>query len=290
MQRAVMSCPSDNSEFTSVNAPAMREPLDRPQRLRTPFTGLLRACIWGTPACAVAAAALLAYGIPQFGVPDAAGAAAAFVIGALLSGVTLAGVITLPLLVRERRRCDREFAEIERGEFLLHWTYHPDEWQSFIRAELAEARRYPWVMTIILGIIGLIAGAGSADEKWAAGSSWAVFLGVFAGGAICGTGVDWLIRRSALRACRRLEQGTPEAWFGRHGVYFNGVYRRYSDRSQCLHAIELLPDRTPQTLVLTFRCRHPKGDFYEFLRLPVPAGQEQLAQQLASHPVLLWRG
>jgi hypothetical protein len=139
-------------------------------------------------------------------------------------------------------------------------------------------------MTIIFAIIGLVAGMGTADEDWAAGSRSTVSLGVFAGTALCGSAIDWLVRRNALRACRPLEHGTPEAFFGRHGVYFNGVYRRYYQRGRRLIAIDLLTDRSPQTLVFTFRCSGPHSETREFLRLPVPAGHEHTAQQLARRP------
>jgi hypothetical protein len=70
--------------------------------------------------------------------------------------------------------------------------------------------------------------------------------------------------------------------FGRQGLYFNGVYRRYDQRGRALIAIDLLTDRKPQTLVLTFHRVVPQGrDVQEVLRLPVPAGQEQAARQLA---------
>jgi hypothetical protein len=136
-------------------------------------------------------------------------------------------------------------------------------------------------MTIIFAIIGLVCGAGAANADWAAGSRWTVFLAAFAGAALCGSAIDWLVRQSALRACRRLQHGTPETLFGRHGVYFNGVYRRYRQSGRRLIAMDLLTDRTPQTLVLTFLCSGPENDTHECLRLPVPAGQEHTAQQLA---------
>jgi hypothetical protein len=260
----------------------MRETMNRPQRLRNPLTGLTRAWAGGTSLCAAIAAALLTYsGYPEFGEPALARTAATFVTGVALCGATLAGLIALPVLIGSKRRCDRELADIERGDHLLRWTYRSGEWQSFIQAERAEVRRIPWVMTVICAIIGLVAATGTADEDWAAGSRSTVFLCVFAGIAWCGPGFDWLIRRKALRACRPLQHGTPEAFFGRHGVYFNGVYLRYSQRGRQLVGVDLLTDRTPRTIVLTFRRTVSRRAEYEFLRLPVPAGQEQAAQQLA---------
>jgi hypothetical protein len=260
----------------------MRKPtMIPPQRLRNPLTALTRAFAWLTPICVVVAAALIAYaGYAEFGEPDLHRTAAMFVIGVALCGPVLAGAITLPLLIRDKRRLDGELADIERGKHLLRWTYRSREWQSFIQAERAEARRFPWIMTIMFAIIGLAAGVGAANQDGATGW-WTVFLSVFAGAAICGSVCDWLLRQSALHKCRRLERGPQEVIFGRRGLYFNGVYRRYDQRGRRLIGIDLLTDRTPQTLVLTFRCSGPESDTRECLRLPVPAGQEQAAQQLA---------
>jgi hypothetical protein len=262
---------SDNSE------------LDRPQRLHNPLSGQPRAFAWGTLICAAAAAALLANGgFPVIGAPSPPGTLAAFFAVLVLSGLTMAGGLALPILVREARRNDRELAGIERGEFLAHWTYRSDEWQAFVRAEFADARRFRWTMTIVLAIGGLLVGAGAAAEDWAAGTRGAVFLGVLIGSALCGSGVDWLVHLRALRRCRRLQQGPAEAYFGCQGVYFNGDYRRYTQRGQWLRAIDLLPERTPHTLVLTFRVLTRGGYMDQMLRLPVPAGQEQSAQRLTS--------
>lgn len=254
----------------------------RPQRLRNPLTALTRAFAWGTPICAATAVVLLAYGgYPSFGEPDLERTAAMFVIGLGLCGPALGGVIALPLLIRDKRRFDGELAEIERGKYLLRWIYRSREWESFIRGERAEARRFPWLMTIMCTIIGLAAGVGTANQDRSAGSWWLVFLIVVVGTAMCGAAIDCLLRHSALRACRRLEQGPQEVIFGRHGLYFNGTYRRYDHRGRWLVAIDLVTDRSPQTLVLTFHCSGPQSPTREFLRLPVPAGQEHTAQQLA---------
>src|SRR5262249_7219386 len=118
-----------------------------------------------------------------------------------------------------------ELCAFARGEGLAHWTYEPDEWLRFTRADrrraLWDALRTSCLVLICGGIIGLIVGAFVWLSSGAAElASVLRFAAVpFAAAAIL---FGALIVLAGWMRSWRYRRAVAEAYLGRQAVYLGG--------------------------------------------------------------------
>jgi hypothetical protein len=169
-----------------------------------------------------------------------------------------------------------ELSRILKGEeCLVHWRYDPLEWRAFTEEEYARRKSYNWRLWIIVGGMCFVVGLAFWIADHDAGR-W-VFLVML--GMMAVTGLTAYVAPLAERACNRRRVG--ECWIGRSGVYINGQFASWRAAAGRLENVSLAgAGRKYLQFDFSFLSRY--GRQSASLRVPVPLGQENVAEQVLS--------
>jgi hypothetical protein len=182
---------------------------------------------------------------------------AAGIVSLTFGGMTLfLAVILLPVLYWTSRTADQSLTEIELNPW-VHWRYSPDQWTQWsnVQADRAAAtppgfvlgrdwRRFLFPFALILVGVALF-----APGSWIFKS---IYLAIVCGAillfaALAGRGPAG----SAEKLRAKLLAASPEAWFGRDGVFCDGVFTPWLNVSIFLVSAAI-DDRQPRSLHFRF--------------------------------------
>jgi hypothetical protein len=187
---------------------------------------------------------------------------AARYISLTLGGLTLfLAIILLPVLYVTNRAADQSLTAVELDPW-VHWRYTSDQWQqwSAVQADRLRAtppsfvlvrdwHRFLFPFAIIIGGVALfVPGSWLFKVIYLALVCAAILLVA----ALAGRGGA----HSADKLHARLLQAAPEAWFGRDGVFADGVFSPWLNPSTYLVSATIDP-RQPRSLLLNFERNIP---------------------------------
>ncbi len=155
---------------------------------------------------------------------------------------------------------------------LAHWVYQPGEWSSYAGGEV-NRRTGEWIgVGVAVLIVGLVSSTGGGQEGWTMLAS-AVFVAVVivAGGL--------LMTRHAHRSN---VSGPGEAIITPSAILINGRYHVLSNDTYRLEGVRFDEAAHPPQLDFTVAWSTRSGPARDHLRVPVPAGREAEARQVAA--------
>jgi hypothetical protein len=164
-------------------------------------------------------------------------------------------------------------------DVLAHWTYRPDEWQRYARAELKEQTMVNRGLLLVTTGLALAIGAVFCLLDREAGG--VVFL-VMVGLTVLLAGAAYGFPRLRYRHQRR---GPGEAWLAPRAVYFNGMFVPWGSWWTRLERVRLKPLAAGQEC-LDFELSYllgAQGRQVQNLRIPVPQGREAEARTILDH-------
>jgi hypothetical protein len=227
---------------------------------------------------------------------------AIFALGGLLPGaaryisLTLGGftlflaIILLPVLYVTNRTLDQSLTAVELDPW-VHWQYTPAQWQqrSAVQADRLRAtppsfvlardwRRFLFPFAIIIGGVAIFVPG-----------SW-LFKGIYLA-VVCAAILTIAVlagrggAHSADKLHARLLQAAPEAWFGRDGVFADGVFTPWLNPSTYLVSATVDP-RQPRSLLFNFERNIPNPygptqpiPIHQSILIPTePANSEDIAR------------
>jgi hypothetical protein len=179
------------------------------------------------------------------------------IVALTIGGMTLfLAIILLPVLYWTSRTADKSLTETELNPW-VHWIYTPDQWAqwSAVQVERLSATPpsfvlkrdwhrfvFPFVL-IIGGVVFFVPGSWLFKGPYLGVVCVAILaIAVFAG------------RGGASHADKlhaKLMQASPEAWFGRDGVFCDGVFTQWLSVSVYLVSATI-DQRQPRSLSLRF--------------------------------------
>jgi hypothetical protein len=166
---------------------------------------------------------------------------------------------------------------LARGQDVLaHWTYGEAEWQAYSRAEFEEEKtekRNLWmVMAGIALLVGVIFFIG---DRRGGGIVLLVMLGLI---LVTGALAFGLPRLTLAR--NRRSQG--EALISSNAVWLSGALHAWKGWGAKLESVRLR-EETPAILEIVYSSPNRTGRQNTTVRVPVPRGQEQAAQQVVEY-------
>jgi hypothetical protein len=167
-------------------------------------------------------------------------------------------------------------AKILRGEGLLaHWTYSPEEWSRYARAEAVRESGIRWVIFGIITFWALL--FGGLCLLFDPGPGRVVFLGMLGLIAFVAL-VAWL---SIAVTVRRNRKYLGEALIAPQGVYLNRALHNWNGMGARLDSTRCV-DGEEGLLLVEFDYSYPArhGRQRESVRVPVPTGREAEARAL----------
>lgn len=170
--------------------------------------------------------------------------------------------------------------KILAGENLLaHWHYEPGEWQRYAGAEFerekTEKRALFWLVTAITVVIGGACLIFDPEAgKWVA----LVLIGMLAILAVLAFGAPHL-------EYRRNQRSAGEALISPDGVYLNGRLHLWNRLGSRLVGVSLV-EGDPAAIEFTIAYPSRTGTQEDVVWVPIPRGQEAVAQQVIAHFVV----
>jgi len=186
--------------------------------------------------------------------------------------IAVSGIITFLIFIGRARSLDRVFL----GENLLaHWTYDPEEWKKYTETEYKTERREKWHLFYLVAGIALIIGIIFLIVDNEAGLIvFLVMLGLIALIAF----VAWFTSWSNYR---RNKKKPGEIYISGDAIYLNGQYHTWKGMGSKLRSVLLSEKDGQQQLAFTYSFPARTGIEEYTVRLPVPAGQEKTAEEIA---------
>jgi hypothetical protein len=214
----------------------------------------------------------------------------------LTISMLLSALITLPAA----RQADRSIADFRAGRCLVQWEYGSEEWQAYVDAETARARKINWWIVALVGAATLITGVAagwSGGKTLTAKIAWSlvfpVVTFVFGGAAIA------LVRIVGSRRRRRLLTSPRRAYISSNAFYCGGDFNYWGSGMRALESVRLLPGPPPVLELVIGLSRGaksaskavnvaalvgghplPASSYTVRQRIPVPAGAEAVAEKL----------
>jgi MFS family permease len=184
-------------------------------------------------------------------------------------------------------RIGRRLRRFQEGDYLVCWTYKPEEWQAFAEAEAGRTRRAaakaPLLGLWLSGLTGLTLGGSAGYVFYKQPPT--VLVGALLGAAtlgLVGAVIGWIVRSfvrgRAGRVRRRVLASPRTAYIGRDAVYCAGQYGCWTAYSSRLADLRLLDDQS--TLEVTIHTRMQYTKVEQRFRVPVPAGRHDEAVRL----------
>ncbi len=160
--------------------------------------------------------------------------------------------------------------------WLVHWQYEPDEWQRYAQEEFEldsqEKRGLFWLVIAIMAVVGLV--FWIADPE---GGIWvaAVLAGVAVLLAFFAFVMPWLEHR-------RRQRVTGEAIIASEGVYLAGRLHLWRQLGSRLSNVSII-GQDPAMIEFQIEAPTRTGTQVYAVRVPIPRGQEEAAQQVVDH-------
>lgn len=224
-----------------------------------------------TRASGYAAAGLLAATAPFV----LAGGDTALVGGIVMGCLAFTAALTAVICWFYARRAERHLAAFRRGEYLAHWTFRPEEWGAFAAGEWERTRKNARRMPLWLGLVGAAVGLGLL-----AVAGWAGVVVSTAAGVAAGWGVGRLML-SRGEAARGARPAQPEVYVGPEAAVVDGKYIHWTGYGIRLVGLRLVGG-SPSALEFEVRTDAGEGSSTQTHRVPVPAGREEEAEQVAA--------
>ncbi len=254
---------------------------------------------------AVGAAAILICALPvarSFG-PNSGATTAIILTLALCVPLTVAMLVSVLFTLPSVRRAERAFAEYRNGHYLARWNCSPEEWRAYVE-EVARGmiKMNWWFAAAILGLTCIpgIAATWNADNTLPAKIGLTLLMP--GGTLIIGGTIYGIIRLAGRRRRNRLLAAAPQVFIGSDAVYCGGEFGFWGSGMRALKSVTLLQG-PPKTLEFNigltrageaafaavgttgFAVRHPLpfSSFNNRQLVPIPAGAEAEAEQIAQH-------
>jgi hypothetical protein len=219
-----------------------------------------------------------------FFIAATAAAMAPFVAGVdmMQAGYALtcvAGFIAVSALIAALAFWSRAAAwdKVARGQDVLaHWTYSESDWQAYTQAEFEQEKtdkRNLWL--VVAGIALLVGMIFFIGDRRGGGIVLLVMLGL-----ILVTGVLAFGMPRLTLARNRRAQG--EVVIASNAVWLSGVLHTWKGWGAKLESVYLRED-TPAVLEIVYSTPNRTGRQNTTIRVPVPPGQGQVAQQVVEH-------
>lgn len=188
----------------------------------------------------------------------------AFAVTPLIVGLVLAGVAS---------RYERNAAALLAGECVLRWDLPEAQWRAHVAAERGRARSF----VLLFAGIGALAGVGVAlamteDGVRIAGSTALLWVVTLLAGALCGSGVGFVIRAFQRAAFDRMARSQGVFCLGADGMYLTGSYWPWDGVGVSVRDVA----REGEELVFQFRIT--EGGM-QSVRVPIAPGHEDAAQR-----------
>jgi len=165
--------------------------------------------------------------------------------------------------------------KILQGEGLLaHWTYTPEEWAQYSKAEFMEDRAEKARLLLMIGGVAAFVGVVFLISN---PESSKLILGILVGIVVLLGGLAFAIPR--LNYVR--SQKSREAYVSETGVYINGVLHNWDILGSKLESITLLIDPA-KILEVQYSIPTRRGRQQVTLHVPIPGGQEETAMRVIS--------
>jgi hypothetical protein len=179
------------------------------------------------------------------------------IIALTIGGMTLfLAVILMPVLYWTSRTADKSLTETELNPW-VHWIYTPDQWAQWsnVQVERLSAtppgfvlqrdwHRFLFPFAIIIGGVAFFVPGGWLFKVLyltpVCGAILAIAVLSGRGGA-----------SHAAKLHAKLMQASPEAWFGRDGIFCDGVFTQWLNVSVYLVSATI-DERQPRSLMLNF--------------------------------------
>lgn len=186
--------------------------------------------------------------------------------------------ITTPMLYSNGKKQVQEIEALIRGEGLLaHWTFDADEWNRYTENEYARGMKQTrqlgiWTFAVVFGMVFV----GALFSGGITGLMIVLALVIGIGFTAILAGSSYLMTRSAYAANRA---GAGEVFIGGTSVYLGNRFHTWKSRMATLEKVAFEPG---DPCVVQFTYRYGSGDngSHQEVRVPVPRGREEEAQQL----------
>ena len=204
----------------------------------------------------------------------------------LLFGSFMAGLMA--------RRVNRLIGLIRSGDYLVHWSYRPEEWEAFQVAESPLLRRdyrtsvvIPLLIGFPIGLLLLTVQVFSTNNPDVRGLLIAVIgTCAFVVLLLAGAYYSRVIRRRVWG--RDQANSPPDSYLHREFAYANGEFL-FGVFNQQLIEVQVLPEE-PARIEFTVRGHAPRGgEMLETRRVLVPAGQQKQAGEVVAEIRAAWR-
>jgi len=219
---------------------------------------------------------LILVGIAMMVVPALAGMDGmngGYALGFVGAFVIIMGLIVAAVYWRRAATARRILA----GEnWLVHWTYEPDEWRRYAEQEFSldtqEKRGLFWLVVVIMAVVGLVFIIADPEAGiWVAA--------VLAGVAVLLAFFAFVMPRLAHR--RRLRVA-GQAIIASEGVYLAGSLHVWRQLGSRLTHVSIVGE-DPAMIEFQIEAPTRTGTQVYPVRVPIPRGQEAVAQQVVDH-------
>ncbi len=167
-------------------------------------------------------------------------------------------------------------AILDGRNLLVHWTYSDEEWRRYVAVEARASKAEKTTLFFVISAFALLFGVGflviAPDRE--AGRS--VFLGMVCLIALVGGAALLSVRLAGPRPHDR-----PGALVSEEGVYPSGSLHTWSLLGARLETVKLVERRRP-SLEFTYSYPTRYGLDAETVRVPIPAGEEGTAREVAA--------
>ena len=170
--------------------------------------------------------------------------------------------------------------DLIEGNYWIHWTYGPDQWQQIIEESSRGLRWFLPTMVIVFAVMGLILGINFSSSSEGIGGLLPLLLGPLVG-ALIGTAMG-MIQRGLSSMTEKLRRTEPaRAVVGPKGIYLTGLFFAGSALGQKVLSAAF-PEKKQDRLIFRIQVMGGKGYRIQRLELPIPPGQEEIAREFAS--------
>ena len=193
---------------------------------------------------------------------------------AILGGIAIFfGLLTYTYDIFNNSKLSR----LKAGSYLAHWTYQPEEWDTYIKYRQHRASNHSWtgfwIGLMLGGITAIVMPFIGIPFRYAVVALVCCTLlgALFGNVARITSSVYWMFNRTS----------PSPAIIGLEGVYFMGVFRPYDILGYHLDHIELEKDEEQSNLVFTFLSTGENGsESPSFVPIPVPRDSVKEARNL----------
>ena len=192
---------------------------------------------------------------------------------AFISMIFTAGAIVATIIYSRMAQTASNFL---KGENLLaHWRYSPEEWKSYTENQFTVDKSNKKTLFIILVVIAVIVAVVFLIINREAGVFVALVL-------LAVVGLVGLVAYATTRVDHSdnlKHQG--EAFIGRNGVYLNRRLHIWKGLGSRLEGVTFEEGKVP-ILKFAYSTLNGTARAYYSARVPIPAGEEETAKQIAS--------